>query len=120
MDHRAYRERLIESGALVPREARLAKIAERPTLRLDDHGRAAAERHMKQGDYGRKVLHVPPEYWRLPPWHVEAIEKREARIAEFNRFLKKAWPEPGSAFEGPILDRWLRAQLRRGIAVKIE
>jgi hypothetical protein len=66
---------------------------------MDARAHRVAKRHMESGDYGRKILPVPPGFFTLPAWHTAALEARERRTARFNSFLKRAWPQGPSYAE---------------------
>lgn len=88
---RGYRAKLIATGSLLP-------LSARPTLRMDARAHRVAKRHMEAGDYGGKVLSTGPGYYELAVWHIRALELRERRVAEFNRFLKRVWPPPNAVW----------------------
>lgn len=78
------RRTLIASGALLP-------LSDRPTLWLDERGKREALRACKAGEWGKKTLHVTPDYWELAPWHLRAIERRALRRAEHEARIRSAF-----------------------------
>ncbi len=77
---RPYRQKLIDGGVIVPADQiKRLEPSERlglQVMRLDDRGRARAEKNILEGERGARMMEMP---LGLGLWHEQAMKLREKR-----------------------------------------